>query len=140
MSIRRRSASDYSPDEDKAGLENTRHGFSTSNKGLVWSPDSIRRLSHLKAFLKRNTNQILLTCVPLGILAGHMQWSAQAVFILNLLAMVPLAAILSSVTEELATNAGQTIGALLNATFGNAPELIVVHPMYCIPSFQGTFD
>lgn len=76
--------------------------------------------------ISRNyTLNCFLIFVPIGIIAGSFEWNPTAVFILNLLAMVPLAAILSIVTEELAANAGQTVGALLNATFGNAPELIV---------------
>lgn len=46
-------------------------------------------------------------------------------FSLNFLAIIPLAGILSFVTEELAVHLGETLGGLLNATFGNAVELIV---------------
>ena len=46
-------------------------------------------------------------------------------FVLNFLAIVPLAGLLAFATEELAAKLGQTIGGLLNATFGNAVELIV---------------
>ena len=46
-------------------------------------------------------------------------------FAFNFLAIIPLAAILANATEELASKAGNTIGGLLNATFGNAVELIV---------------
>jgi Ca2+:H+ antiporter len=42
-----------------------------------------------------------------------------------MLAIIPLATLLNFATEELSANAGQTIGALLNATFGNAIEMIV---------------
>jgi Ca2+:H+ antiporter len=47
------------------------------------------------------------------------------VFILNFFAIVPLAAVLSFATEEISMKLGQTMGGLLNATFGNAVELIV---------------
>lgn len=46
-------------------------------------------------------------------------------FWINFFAIVPLALILAFATEELAEHTGQTIGGLLNATFGNAVELIV---------------
>lgn len=48
-----------------------------------------------------------------------------ATFCLNFLAIIPLAALLSFATEELAATVGPSVGGLLNATFGNAIELIV---------------
>lgn len=75
--------------------------------------------------LKSNYVNVLLVFVPLGILAGTMHWNPTAVFVLNFFAIVPLAALLSFATEELSAKLGQTIGGLMNATFGNAVELIV---------------
>ncbi|KAJ4295161.1 Vacuolar calcium ion transporter [Kalmusia sp. IMI 367209] len=72
-----------------------------------------------------NYVNVLLVFVPLGIIAGKLQWSPTAVFILNFIAIMPLAALLSFATEELAAKLGQTLGGLCNATFGNAVELIV---------------
>ncbi len=63
--------------------------------------------------------------VPLGIVAGHQEWSAPWVFALNFFAIIPLAAVLSFATEEIASRLGETLGGLVNATFGNAVELIV---------------
>lgn len=54
-----------------------------------------------------------------------MDWSPVAQFTLNFIAIVPLASLLAFATEELAVPLGQTLGGLLNATFGNAVELIV---------------
>lgn len=68
---------------------------------------------------------MLLFFVPLGIIAGVSEWSPTLVFTLNFLAIVPLAAILSFATEEISSKLGETLGGLLNATFGNAVELIV---------------
>jgi hypothetical protein len=68
---------------------------------------------------------ILLVFVPAGIICGALGVNPTAVFIVNFLAIVPLAALLSFATEELSVKLGQTIGGLLNATFGNAVELIV---------------
>lgn len=68
---------------------------------------------------------ILLVFVPLGIIAGATGWKAPVVFVLNFLAIVPLASLLSFATEELSAKLGQTLGGLMNATFGNAVELIV---------------
>lgn len=72
---------------------------------------------------------VLLVFVPLGILAGVLEWGAAAVFTLNFFAIIPLASILSFATEEISVKLGETLGGLLNATFGNAVELIVCkHP------------
>lgn len=63
--------------------------------------------------------------VPLGIIAGKMGWGSTAVFTINFFAIIPLAAVLSFATEEISMKLGDTLGGLLNATFGNAVELIV---------------
>ncbi|KAK9380370.1 Sodium/calcium exchanger protein-domain-containing protein [Kockiozyma suomiensis] len=68
---------------------------------------------------------VLLVFVPVGIVFGAIHGSPYLVFSFNFLAIVPLAALLGYVTEELAKHVGQTLGGLLNATFGNAVELIV---------------
>lgn len=68
---------------------------------------------------------ILLVFVPIGILLGVLDGNPVLVFCANFLAIIPLAALLSFATEELAEQVGQTLGGLLNATFGNAVELIV---------------
>ena len=75
--------------------------------------------------LSSNYVNVLLVFVPLGIISGAVGWSPTATFILNFLAIIPLASLLSFATEELAVKLGQTLGGLLNATFGNAVELIV---------------
>ncbi|KAK3303475.1 Sodium/calcium exchanger protein-domain-containing protein [Chaetomium strumarium] len=68
---------------------------------------------------------LLLIFVPLGIVAGEQKWGAGWVFSLNFFAIIPLAAVLSFATEEIAHRLGETLGGLVNATFGNAVELIV---------------
>lgn len=72
-----------------------------------------------------NYVNVLLVFVPLGIIAGSLGWDPTAVFILNFFAIMPLASLLSFATEELAIPLGETLGGLMNATFGNAVELIV---------------
>lgn len=78
--------------------------------------------------LKTNYVNVLLVFVPLGIIAGAADWSPVLKFVLNFIAIIPLASLLAFATEELAVPLGQTIGGLLNATFGNAVELIVRFP------------
>lgn len=68
---------------------------------------------------------ILLGFIPVSIAAEWLHWSPLTVFITACLAIVPLAAWMGHATEELAGLVGPSIGGLLNATFGNATELIV---------------
>lgn len=67
---------------------------------------------------------LLLVPVALALDYGNLGGHA-AVFVVSALAMVPLAAVLGRATEEVAIYTGPKIGALLNATLGNAAELII---------------
>ncbi|CCH45353.1 Vacuolar cation/proton exchanger 5 [Wickerhamomyces ciferrii] len=78
-----------------------------------------------KVTLASSPVNFLLIFAPLGIIAGKLGWSSNAIFALNFLAIIPLASLLAFATEELASHVGETLGGLLNATFGNAVELIV---------------
>ncbi|KAK1149324.1 Vacuolar calcium ion transporter [Aspergillus melleus] len=75
--------------------------------------------------LVRDYVNLLLVFVPLGIIAGALHWDSTVIFALNFMAIIPLASLLSFATEELAATMGQALGGLMNATFGNAVELIV---------------
>jgi Ca2+:H+ antiporter len=68
---------------------------------------------------------VLLVMVPVGFAVYYARLAPVPVFIINFIAIIPLAAMLSNATEELAIRVGETMGGLLNATFGNAVELIV---------------
>lgn len=68
---------------------------------------------------------LLLIFVPLGIFAPKMELNDCFIFCFNFLAIVPLAGVLGASTESLAVHTGQMIGGLLNATFGNAVEMIM---------------
>jgi len=67
----------------------------------------------------------LLGFVPLSAAAESLHWGDGAVFVTSVLAILPLAVWLSTATEELSLALGPNIGALLNALFGNATELII---------------
>lgn len=68
----------------------------------------------------------LLLIVPVVLLAaGMMPERAILLFVLSVVAIVPLAALLSHATETVATKTGDSIGGLLNATLGNLTELII---------------
>jgi Ca2+:H+ antiporter len=68
---------------------------------------------------------VLLLFVPVSLAAHFLEWGELVVFITAGLAILPLAAWMGTATEEIAVVAGPTLGGLLNATFGNATELII---------------
>lgn len=82
-------------------------------------------LGTVKTTLRCSYSNYLLPFVLLGIIAGRQRWDDTLVFVLNFLAILPLASLLSFATEELAKSVGQLVGGLINATFGNAIEMIV---------------
>ncbi|MBV9387248.1 MAG: calcium/proton exchanger [Chroococcidiopsidaceae cyanobacterium CP_BM_ER_R8_30] len=68
---------------------------------------------------------LLLLFIPVSLAAHFLNWSSLSVFVTAALAIVPLAAWMGSATEEIAVVLGPALGGLLNATFGNATELII---------------
>lgn len=68
---------------------------------------------------------ILLICVPIACVSYYGGFPDPITFIFSLLGLAPLAERLGFVTEQLALHTNETIGGLLNATFGNLTELIV---------------
>ena len=67
----------------------------------------------------------LLVFVPISITAHFLEWGDLAVFVTAGLAIIPLAGWMGMATEEIAVVLGPSWGGLLNATFGNATELII---------------
>lgn len=82
-------------------------------------------MSGAKIMIKDGPLNILLVCIPIGMISFYAQWPDAVTFIFSLLAIAPLAERLGFVTEQLALHTNETVGGLLNATFGNATELIV---------------
>jgi Ca2+:H+ antiporter len=68
---------------------------------------------------------ILLIFIPVAVIAEFMHASEVLIFSASAVGMIPLAAVLGSATEDLAVYAGPRVGGLLNATLGNAAELII---------------
>ncbi|KAF8859243.1 Calcium/proton exchanger, partial [Acephala macrosclerotiorum] len=79
----------------------------------------------VKATLLSSPANWLLVALPFAIASSHLGWNEAVVFILNFLAIFPLAELLSYSTEQLSASVGQIVGGMLNATFGNAVEMIV---------------
>lgn len=68
---------------------------------------------------------VLLLFIPVSLAAHFLEWGDLIVFVAAGLAILPLAAWMGTATEEIAVVVGPTLGGLLNATFGNATELII---------------
>ena len=79
---------------------------------------------------------ILLIFLPITIIGKALGLSEPLLFICSSLAIVPLAGLMGKSTDVISCYAGQKIGGLLNATFGNATELIIAF----IAMKEGMFD
>ncbi|KAL4863548.1 hypothetical protein BDV12DRAFT_177413 [Aspergillus spectabilis] len=104
------------------------NGEKQSNKrplGPRMKDGCVRFLRHTKTALCHSWINILLVFVPLGIAVEAVGLDPSIIFAINAVAIIPLAGILSHATENVASRMGDTIGALLNVTFGNAVELII---------------
>jgi Ca2+:H+ antiporter len=76
--------------------------------------------------IRRNPLLWLLAFVPAALVTAQLQPQAHTLlFALSVLAIVPLAALLSHATESVAAKTGDAIGGLLNATLGNLTELVI---------------
>ncbi|GME63334.1 Sodium/calcium exchanger membrane region [Neofusicoccum parvum] len=86
---------------------------------------TIRFFKHLKDAICYSWVNVLLVFVPIGIASKPAGMSDELVFSMNAIAIIPLAGLLSHATESVAVRLGDTLGALLNVSFGNAVELIL---------------
>jgi Ca2+:H+ antiporter len=76
--------------------------------------------------IRHNPLLWLLAFVPVVFVAGKLRPEAHTLlFLLSVLAIVPLAALLSHATESVAAKTGDAVGGLLNATLGNLTELVI---------------
>lgn len=84
----------------------------------------MRTILSLGQALASSFVNMLLICIPLGIMAVIYEWSSITIFVLNYLAIVPLARFLSFTTKALSSKVeqllGRDAGMLVDATFGNA--------------------
>ncbi|TVY32257.1 Vacuolar calcium ion transporter [Lachnellula subtilissima] len=78
-----------------------------------------------KAIVLSSYVNLLLVFVPVGIASKAANLQPGIIFGMNAIAIIPLAGLLSHATESVAKRMGDTIGALMNVTFGNAVELII---------------
>ncbi|MBL0387210.1 calcium/proton exchanger [Tumebacillus sp. ITR2] len=68
---------------------------------------------------------LLVITFPLSVIGKYLHWSDVALFAIACAAIIPLAGVMGRATESIAIHSGPKIGGLMNATFGNAVELII---------------
>ncbi|KVI03267.1 hypothetical protein Ccrd_018435 [Cynara cardunculus var. scolymus] len=90
-------------------------------------PFSILRnfLTNLQEVILGTKLSLLFIAIPIAIAAHHFQFSRPWIFSTSLIGLIPLAERVSFLTEQIAFYTGGTVGGLLNATCGNATELII---------------
>ena len=104
------------------------HGEASSSIEPEEKPNIlIRFYQACKEILFSSWLNILLVFVPVGIAVQAAGVNKTIVFAINAIAIIPLAGLLSHATESVASDLGDTIGALMNITFGNAVELIILY-------------
>jgi Ca2+:H+ antiporter len=114
-------------------------------------PGSFKRfLIVVKTIMLSSWINVGLVFVPVGIGLGAVNKASpnghiitpSIVFAMNAVAIIPLAGLLSFATESVAAKLGDTMGALLNVSFGNAVELIILYvsanlcPFHPIPKLM----
>jgi hypothetical protein len=99
------------------GLPHTSTSISKKSKtSLAHKPFTLG--NQMKNTLFNSWINILLLAAPVGIALHFTTVQPVAIFVVNFIAIIPLAALLSYATEEIAIRTGETLGGLLNATFG----------------------
>ncbi|KAI3667749.1 hypothetical protein L6452_42818 [Arctium lappa] len=103
---------------------------STTSPAIDVSPDDrfwILRmfLANVQEVMLGSNLSVLLPVIPLAFVAQCYDFGSPWVFAMSLLGLTPLAERVSFLTEQIAYFTGPTVGGLLNATCGNATELII---------------
>lgn len=100
------------------------------NKPVTWA----RTIRHLlqdscnttRQIFTRSWLNVLLVFVPFGIASDAMRLQPIITFVLSALAIMPLTSLLTLATENAALSLGVGAGALLNITFGNLVEFVIL--------------
>lgn len=108
----RRGSRDLSPSRTEPKKDRTFFKHLTPKE-----PFTVR--NQIRRTLFNSWLNVLLVAAPVGIAINYVpSVGGVAVFVVNFVAIIPLAAMLSFATEEIALRTGETLGGLLNATFG----------------------
>ncbi|RMD41953.1 hypothetical protein DV735_g3184, partial [Chaetothyriales sp. CBS 134920] len=89
-----------------------------------------RTVSCIRAIATSSWLNVLLVVVPVAITSYLVKAPPLVVFATNVVAIVPLSSLLTYATEALSKESGDTIGALMNITFGNLAEIVLLAGLY----------
>ncbi|XP_019178419.1 PREDICTED: vacuolar cation/proton exchanger 3-like [Ipomoea nil] len=112
----------------------TAHSLSSSMVRKKSDPELVSRvrfrvlrefLANLQEVILGTKLCVLFPAIPLAVIAQFYSFGRPWIFALSLLGLAPLAERVSFLTEQIANYTGPTVGGLLNATCGNATELII---------------
>ncbi|KAJ6563230.1 Sodium/calcium exchanger protein-domain-containing protein [Mycena sp. CBHHK59/15] len=99
--------------------------FTHRVKALIAAEGEPSWLQSYKFFIFSSYLNVFLVFVPLSIVAHLLDLDAALRFSFSFIAIIPLAKLLGEATEQMSAKLGQTLAGLLNASFGNAVEIIV---------------
>ncbi|MCH2428036.1 MAG: calcium/proton exchanger [Candidatus Thalassarchaeum sp.] len=74
---------------------------------------------------RENILNVLLLAIPITVYYNYFEHDSSMAFFFSLVAIMPLAFLMGRATEEIALRTSDSLGGLLNATFGNAAEMII---------------
>ena len=126
--LRRHKHHEPSPDPEKSEIP---QGDAENTSPASDAPPPVKKNIVVRFFLTAKEVllsswiNVLLIFVPVGIAVNAVGANAGVIFAMNAIAIVPLAGLLAHATEVVAASLGDTLGALLNVSFGNAVELII---------------
>ena len=111
-------------EKDANGVIAEQNDDSRSTKSKKFAGKKFTFMGQLRATVLGSWINVLLICVPVGIGLNYSNVNRIAVFVINFLAIIPLAGMLSYSTEEISMRVGETLGGLMNASFGSVKQLI----------------
>src|SRR2546423_468830 len=83
-----------------------------------------KKVSIIRQIIKPGVHWLYIF-IPITFAVEYGKGSAPMIFFCAAISIIPIARLISHSTENLATYTGDAVGGLLNATFGNLPELII---------------
>ena len=83
-------------------------------------------LSGLRLVLFNSRLNVLLVFVPVAIVSYLAEANSTVIFTTNVVAVIPLSGLLTCATEVISRESGDIVGALMNVTFGNLVEIVIL--------------
>jgi len=107
-----------------------RGSFSTSQNPSLSKKTKVKKkmfgMGIIKLLLDFWPLTLLMIFIPVGCCSAYFHWGPATTFILNFLAIVPMAWLIGQCTEDVASKLGQVYGGLVNAWMGNVVEMVLI--------------